>query len=214
MISDFILSHVNEKLSLSWQLAFLAQQSDKWSLKNEQKWRSVRGVGDRLTTIQNNPTNNNENETIQLPFRGIKTFRQEDDHHSPENFEVNYPDVTDIIDISRESPPYDRSTFKRIRYHKFPTVSKIPPPDNQVKEFIQLVDECIDRQSNAVIAIHCHYGFNRTGFFICSYLVEKRNLSIKDAVASFAQSRPPGIKHPHFIDELYVRYDLRKKRSS
>ncbi|CAN6673031.1 hypothetical protein TRVA0_047S00958 [Trichomonascus vanleenenianus] len=195
LVGDFIFQHVDKKLSLGWQLAFMASKMDKWSLKNEAKWRQVQSVGDRIPGT---------------PFRGMKTLRQEDQSHSPVIFEQKYPDVTDVIDISRETPPYEPLTFKRIKYHKFPTVSKIPPTEKEVKEFITLVDKCLDEAEveDPVVAIHCHYGFNRTGFFICSYMIEHLHFRVKDALAAFKNARSPGIKHPHFIDELYVRYEL------
>ena len=39
-----------------------------------------------------------------------------------------------------------------------------------------------------------------------SYLIESCGRSVKEAVAEYAKSRPPGIKHKHFVDELYIRY--------
>lgn len=195
VIGDFVAKHVDERLSMAWQLAYVAAQSDKWSLKNEAKWRSVQPVGAVIPACQ---------------LLGMKTLRQNDDVHSPALLEADHPEIAAIIDISRERPPYEPETFTRIVYHKFPTVSKVPPPKNEVRGFIELVDEV--RKSlpseKSAIAVHCHYGFNRTGFFIACYLIERCNFSVKDAIAAFAESRPPGIKHDHFIDKLHVRYSL------
>ena len=41
---------------------------------------------------------------------------------------------------------------------------------------------------------------------VVSYLIESCGRSVKEAVAEYAKSRPPGIKHKHFVDELYIRY--------
>jgi mRNA-capping enzyme len=41
--------------------------------------------------------------------------------------------------------------------------------------------------------VHCTHGFNRTGFVICSYLVEDCDMSIELAISVFAAARPPGI---------------------
>lgn len=193
IIGDFVSAKISSKLSLAWQLAYLAGQSDKWSLKNEQKWKNVQPVGEVIQGSR---------------LRGMKTLRQDDDSHSPSLLEKNHPDIVAIIDISREEPPYDPSSFTRIKYHKFPTVSKIPPTKKEVEEFIQLVDGILQEypDPNTNVAVHCHYGFNRTGFFLCSYLILKLNVPIKEALLRFKKSRSPGIKHPHFIDELYVRY--------
>lgn len=51
-----------------------------------------------------------------------------------------------------------------------------------------------------------HAGFNRTGFVVCSYLIEHCGLSVEQALASFARARPPGVKHEKFRDELHARY--------
>ncbi|KAK7203936.1 Alpha/Beta hydrolase protein [Myxozyma melibiosi] len=199
IINDFIVDCVDERLSLGWQLADLATRDDKWSLKNEAKWRSIDAVSEVVGGGSG--------------IRAMKTLRQDDAEQNPTSLEERYRDITDIIDISRDLPPYDPATFKRIRYHKFPTVSKIPPSRQQVDEFIALVDSLeYDPTTGArnanVVAVHCHYGFNRTGFLICSYLVQRLGVPVRDAVEYFKVARPPGIKHPHFIDELYVRYTL------
>jgi mRNA-capping enzyme len=54
--------------------------------------------------------------------------------------------------------------------------------------------------------VHCTHGFNRTGFLICSYLVEKLDYSIDMAVSLFAESRPPGIYKQDYLNDLYARY--------
>lgn len=50
------------------------------------------------------------------------------------------------------------------------------------------------------------YGFNRTGFVVCSYLCQACGLSVEQALESFAAARPPGVKHEKFIRELHARY--------
>lgn len=161
--------------------------------KNENKWRQVEAVSDLIEGTH---------------FRAMKTLRQDDAEHSPSRVEALYPDITDIIDISRETPPYDPSTFTHIVYHKFPTVSKLPPSRDEVSRYIALVDNILQRNPDAVIGTHCHYGFNRTGFFLCCYMIERLGFTIKKALLAFRNARNPGIKHSHFIDELYVRYEL------
>lgn len=52
----------------------------------------------------------------------------------------------------------------------------------------------------------------RTGFFLVSYLVEKEGWKVEDALAEFAEKRPPGIKHDHFINELFKRYAMKMER--
>lgn len=76
-----------------------------------------------------------------------------------------------------------------------------------------------------IIAVHCTHGklinelkklknfnfqnilgFNRTGFLICSYLVEKFDFDIAAAIQTFAAARSPGIYKQDYINELFNRY--------
>lgn len=127
-------------------------------------------------------------------------------------------EIKDIIDISHADPVYDPKSFgDSIKYHKFPTVSKIPPTDAEVAGFINLVDKVredqrqrlsteTDQGEDYVVGVHCHYGFNRTGYFVVCYLIERCGYGVQKAIETFAEARPNGIRHSHFLDRLYVRY--------
>ena len=56
---------------------------------------------------------------------------------------------------------------------------------------------------DAEICVHCHYGFNRTGFVICCWLIEEEGYTVKEALEAFKEARPNGIRH--------VRIDLNLK---
>lgn len=156
----------------------------------------------------------------------MKTLREVDDTHCPEVFVKQWGhQIKDVVDISHEQPVYDPRGLEKggTRYHKFPTVSKIPPNSNEVREFIALIDALREEQKvrsveenwaeEYYIGVHCHYGFNRTGYFIVCYLVERCGYSVQAAVDEFARRRPKGIKHAHFLDQLYVRYCIGLKRA-
>ncbi|KAG5873922.1 hypothetical protein JTB14_030347 [Gonioctena quinquepunctata] len=81
------------------------------------------------------------------------------------------------------------------------------PSVEQTETFIQLVHKFISNYPLESIAVHCTHGFNRTGFLIVSYLVEKMDCSLEIALDMFAKSRPIGIYKKDYIDELYNRYD-------
>ena len=63
------------------------------------------------------------------------------------------------------------------------------------------------------IGVHCHYGFNRTGYFLVCYMVERLGYDVQKAIDEFAKQRPKGIKHAHFLDQLFVRYCKGLKRA-
>ncbi|GAO16731.1 hypothetical protein UVI_02002770 [Ustilaginoidea virens] len=210
LISDFLATHVTQRLSLTWQLQYLSREG-KWDVKNLNKWKSVTPVSLAIGR-QGKPI-----------FRAMKTLREVDDFHCPSKFVERWGSVIKVVvDISKDQPVYDPRGLERgsIQYHKFPTVSKIPPQPDEVESFIQLVDrlrETLNERAVAegweypercVVGVHCHYGFNRTGYFIVCYLVERCGFRVQEAIEEFARARPNGIRHSHFLDRLYVRYNV------
>ncbi len=204
LIQSFLSDHVDSRLSLGWQLQHLSTEG-KWDVKNLVKWQTVRPVSEPIAGI----------------FRAMKTLREVDESHSPEVFVRDWKGkIKAVIDISHESPVYDPKGLddRGIEYHKFPTVSKIPPTPEEVGSFNELVDQMRWKPpppgaEQALIGVHCHYGFNRTGFFICCYLIEREGFGVQDAVDEFRTRRPPGIRHEHFLDTLFVRYCVGLKRT-
>ena len=199
LIQDFIANQVDHRLSLGWQLQCL-KESNKWDVKNLAKWQAVSPVSEPIVGL----------------FYALKTLREVDEIHSPQIFTKKWASkIKAIIDISYENPVYNPQGLEEgnIAYHKHPTVSKMPPTVEEVRDFISLVDRLRDEgqappltNGQRLIGVHCHYGFNRTGFFICTYLIERLGFSVQEAIDEFQRSRPPGIRHEHFLDTLFVRY--------
>lgn len=105
---------------------------------------------------------------------------------------------------------YDRSTVEErgAQYIKLQCRGhgETPSPE-QTRSFIELVDNFINERPFDVIAVHCTHGFNRTGFLIISYMVERLDCSVEAALAVFANARPPGIYKQDYINELFRRYE-------
>ena len=210
-ISDFLAENITQRLSLAWQLQYLSREG-KWDVKNLAKWRAVEPVSE-IISAKGKPI-----------FRAMKTLREADDLHNPAVFAEKWgAEIKDVIDISKDQPVYDPRGLHRggVHYHKFPTVSKVPPEAHEVEAFVKFVDSLRETQKeravaeewekpeNCVIGVHCHYGFNRTGYFIVCYLVERCDFLVQDAIETFRRARPPsGIRHSHFLDRLCVRYNI------
>ncbi|PYH43269.1 RNA 5'-triphosphatase domain-containing protein [Aspergillus saccharolyticus JOP 1030-1] len=211
IIQDFLNQHVDNRLSMGWQLQYL-NTSGKWDVKNLAKWKKVTPVSQRIADT----------------FVAMKMLREVDEEHNPVLFSQTYRGrIYAVVDISYENPVYNPASMEKggIHYHKHPTVSKIPPTPDEVRDFIALIDrlqneitEAMEKSDNSagprpVVGVHCHYGFNRTGFLIVCYLIERRGFSVQEAIEEFERQRPPGIRHEHFIDTLFVRYCVGLKRA-
>lgn len=206
LVQAFLSDHVDARLSLGWQLHYLSKEG-KWDVKNLAKWQKISPVSEPIGGV----------------FRAMKTMREVDESHNPATFCRNWSSrIKAVVDISHEAPVYDPSKLEEggIEYQKFPTVSKLPPKAEEVQGFNDLIDRLRGSSSRQgivggpLIAVHCHYGFNRTGFFIVCYLVERMDWRLQDAIDEFEVKRAPGIKHGFFVDELSVRYCSGLNRSS
>ncbi|KAL2826832.1 hypothetical protein BDW59DRAFT_160717 [Aspergillus cavernicola] len=211
IIQDFVSQYADHRLNLGWQLQHL-NTSGKWDVKNLVKWKKVPPVSERIADT----------------FVALKMLREVDEVHNPVLFSRAQRDhIYAVIDISHERPVYNPDSLEAggIHYHKYPTVSKIPPTPDEVRGFVTFVDrlqkEITEKMEKSnepkrprpVVGVHCHYGFNRTGFLIVSYLIERCGFGVQDAIDEFEKRRPPGIRHGHFIDTLFVRYCVGLKRA-
>lgn len=114
------------------------------------------------------------------------------------------------IDLTNTKRFYNREEIegKDCRYVKLQCRGhgETPSPE-QTRSFIDIVDDFINERPIDLIGVHCTHGFNRTGFLIVSYMVEKLDCSVEAALSAFAAARPPGIYKEDYIRELYRRYD-------
>ncbi|GMM30624.1 triacylglycerol lipase [Martiniozyma asiatica (nom. inval.)] len=187
-------------ISCTWVLQVKALISgDKWGLKNKAKWDKVVTISTPLINLKLNKHS---------PLLGMKTLKQTDLIHNPKKFELNHTEIFAIVDIGSDTPAYDPIDFKRIKYVKFKTESKVVPDNVTIIKFIDIIDGLLNKCENKdqYIVVHCHYGQNRTGFLICCYLIEKLGWSPSEAIDAWERAKNPGIKHVHFKNALYLRY--------
>lgn len=80
------------------------------------------------------------------------------------------------------------------------------PSVEQTNTFIGVCHSFISQHPLESIAVHCTHGFNRTGYMIVSYLVERMDYAIETALQEFSIARQPGIYKQDYLDELFRRY--------
>ena len=116
-----------------------------------------------------------------------------------------------IIDLTNHDCLYKDDIPSGVTRVHVRNVAKSTPSANDVRRVSEAVKTFMaTAKENEYIAIHCAYGFNRTGFVICCFLVETCGTTPEEAMRRFAAARPPGMKHAHFQDELLERYSRRR----
>lgn len=113
------------------------------------------------------------------------------------------------IDLTNTNRYYNPSvvTITGCQYKKLKLEGHgLLPYPVSVQSFIRLVDEFIKKHPEQIIGVHCTHGFNRTGYMIVSYLVERLKYSIHDALSLFSEARSPGIYREQYVTGLIKNY--------
>lgn len=225
LIQHFLESFVTPKLALGWQLQHMTTEG-KWDVKNLRKWQAVEPVSAPIAGVFRAMKTLREVDGLHTPLAFVERWSSASTQGAGMD---GLGAIAAVVDISHDPPVYNPKGLEQngILYTKCPSVSKLPPTLDEVRIFNDMVDHLrtqlaalenvtlSDKSSSKdtmalppplLIAVHCHYGFNRTGFFVVAYLIERMGWPLKDAMEEFARSRPPGIRHGHFIDELWGRY--------
>ena len=116
-----------------------------------------------------------------------------------------------VIDLTNTDKYYNPSTFidEGIRYLKIKVPSfkgkeRIIPPRNLVEQFHNAVNEFEnDNQfNNDLILVHCTHGLNRTGYFVCKYLIDRQSVPPPTAIQMFNHARGHSMEREHYINDL------------
>lgn len=114
------------------------------------------------------------------------------------------------IDLTYTSRFYNKEEVERheCKYVKIQCrgFGQTPSPE-QTQTFMTICHNFISKHPLEVIGVHCTHGFNRSGFMLVSFLVEKYDWELKAALMKFSEARPPGIYKKDYLTELYKRYD-------
>ena len=113
-----------------------------------------------------------------------------------------------IIDLTNHDCLYEDDIPSDVARVHVRNVAKAVPSASDVRKATEAANKFLATagNENKYIAVHCAYGFNRTGFVICCYLVQMFGATPAEAMELFAEARPPGLKHLHFRHELVERY--------
>lgn len=111
-----------------------------------------------------------------------------------------------ILDLSNHECLYADDLPQGMEYKHVTFMAKHLPDPLNCRKVRDTISEFLSRRPECYVGIHCSYGFNRTGFVVGTYLIEAMGYTPQKALDAFAKSRPPGVKHGNFREELYARY--------
>ena len=93
-----------------------------------------------------------------------------------------------------------------VEYVHVGLVAKELPPQGVIDQVQEVAREFWARKPESYICLHCCYGFNRTGYVMCSYLCQVHGMGVEESLESFSRARSPGVKHKKFVEALHEKY--------
>lgn len=130
----------------------------------------------------------------------------ETERFTPDILLATYPKLSLIIDLTNTSRYYNKQEFtsKSVHYEKIYVPGKECPTSDLVHRFFEIVDKFVDSEDNAdsLIGVHCTHGVNRTGYFICRYMIQRLGFDPVTALEAFQEGRGYPIERKNYIRDL------------
>lgn len=149
---------------------------------------------------------------FKTPFNGLKRYPR---HRRREAFTVTQllsemskrgialGLVIDLTDTDRYYEPELLSAVG-VKVVKIRVPGKRVPCGTLYHRFLEEIDLFLGTASmNSVVGVHCTHGINRTGWFVCRYLMERKGLTSEAAVRLFSEARGYAIYREYILGDLH-----------
>ncbi|XP_066246147.1 RNA/RNP complex-1-interacting phosphatase isoform X2 [Euwallacea similis] len=129
----------------------------------------------------------------------------EDEWFTPPMLLKEQPLLKTVVDLTNTHRYYNRQEFgaKGIDHVKIMVDGwGMIPPTSQIQEFFAAIDAHLAKHSNnpdALVGVHCTHGVNRTGFFVCRWMIDRLKINPEEAIARFNQARGHNIERETFL---------------
>ncbi|CAB4070429.1 RARS [Lepeophtheirus salmonis] len=114
------------------------------------------------------------------------------DKWTPAILEGTIPQLGSVIDLTATHKYYRPYELKYATHFKIKVPGRVIPPEDILRE----------SKPDKLIGVHCTHGVNRTGYFLCRYLIDKMDWSAEKAISEVGQSRGYEIERDCFLNGL------------
>ncbi|XP_055332900.1 RNA/RNP complex-1-interacting phosphatase homolog [Paramacrobiotus metropolitanus] len=109
--------------------------------------------------------------------------------------------VVDLTDSDRYYQPA-RLIESKIKHVKIRVPGKGVPSLDTYRRFCMVVEKFLRQANGALIGVHCTHGINRTGWFVCRFLMERYGMDADTAMLMFDQARGHSMYRDYIIEDL------------
>ncbi|XP_055591817.1 RNA/RNP complex-1-interacting phosphatase homolog [Uranotaenia lowii] len=143
---------------------------------------------------------------LKVPLSKNYIQQRAEESFSPQDVMLQIPKLGLIIDLTFTTKYYKPNEFERedVSYKKIFTRGHSVPERRLVNQFINVVKEfqLSDQAQDKVIGVHCTHGLNRTGYFICAYMVLVLGQDPSVAIQLFNKSRGHDMERQNYLNSI------------
>ncbi|XP_065335597.1 mRNA-capping enzyme isoform X1 [Cloeon dipterum] len=127
---------------------------------------------------------------------------------TPEMVLSEMPSVGMLIDLTNTHRYYSPQALSGVQHVKLMCPGQQVPGSHMVLSFFNAVDSFLRSSIDGLIGVHCTHGVNRTGFFICKYLIGRMGFSPEQAARAFNGSRGHQMERGALVRALEVPLEV------
>ncbi|XP_070493500.1 RNA/RNP complex-1-interacting phosphatase homolog [Chironomus tepperi] len=112
--------------------------------------------------------------------------------------------VINLTNTQKGTKYYEPNDWKSqgIDYKWIKVEGHVTPSQHLLVQFCHTVKQFLDTNPSKLIGIHCTHGLNRTGYFVCSYMVLVLSIPPNEAIKRFAEARGYEIERENYISSI------------
>lgn len=143
---------------------------------------------------------------LKVPLAEKFFIKREEESFTPSDAVQQIPNLGLVIDLTFTSKYYNPSEFEKlnVQHKKIFTKGHEVPKRHLVNNFIRTVNDFLAEEENKdkLIGVHCTHGLNRTGYFVCAYMILVQGLEPKSAISAFNDARAHKMERANYLNSL------------
>lgn len=143
---------------------------------------------------------------LKVPLNKVFFVNREEDSFTPDDAIDEIPKLGLVVDLTFTAKYYSPTEFtqRNVKHKKIYTKGHEIPNLSLVNRFIQTVNDFLNVEENKdkLIGVHCTHGLNRTGYFVCAYMILAQGQNPKNAINIFNNARSHSMERANYLNSL------------
>ncbi|XP_038113235.1 RNA/RNP complex-1-interacting phosphatase homolog isoform X1 [Culex quinquefasciatus] len=143
---------------------------------------------------------------LKVPLKKAFFKGRSPESFTPADVRSQLPNLGMMIDLTYTTKYYSPVEFNNynIQHKKLLTKGHEIPQRSLVDKFIEIVNQFLSDEQNKdkQIGVHCTHGLNRTGYFVCAYMILEQGRNPRDTINVFNKARFHKMERANYLNSL------------